>query len=402
MVEYEFTKPDKEKKMKRWSITLVFVLIASLVLTACAPAGTQEPTAGAVQTNTEAAPPADAAPTTEAAPPADATPTTEAAPPTTGSVDYVDWGFSGDLQVPFRQHLADPFESKHPNVNVTLLGGITEDAIAQIRAARGASPIDSIMMGEMRYIDAVQEGLLAPMTVNEVPNLANVSPEFQAPCDGYGAAWMVQLIGVAYNTDLATKPESWTDLWNEEYKGKIGIPSPSANNGFLFLVLVAKLFGGDENNLDVAFEKLDELAPFVVAANPGQLAQLLESGEISLAVNWQTQSGPSIARNPTLDFTIPEPGGAGVISCYTILNGSENKELAYEYINDALSTEFQNQISAPPWYFGPTNVNVTIDPGSEKFLPSMEALSDLMLVDWTIANQVRPDITDEFIRRYGQ
>lgn len=363
--------------MKHSNTILALLLTAGLLLGACAPAA-QPPSTDSTPANTEVA----QAPTER--------------------VEYVDWGFSGDLQVPFRTHLADPFEQKYPNVSVTLLGGITEDAIAQIRASRGDSPIDSIMMGEMRYIDAAQEGILAPLTVNEVPNLANVNKEFQEPCEGYGAAWMVQLIGVAYNTDLVSKPEKWTDLWNEEYKGKIGIPSPSANNGFLFLVLVAKQFGGDENNLEVAFEKLDELAPFVVAANPGQLAQLLESGEISLAVNWQTQSGPSVTRNPKLDFTIPEPGGAGVISCYTVLEGSANKEHAYNYINDALSTDFQTKISAPPWYFGPTNMDVTIDPGSAKFLPSKEALSDLLLVDWKIANLVRSDITDQFIRRYGQ
>ena len=366
--------------MKRLNMCLLVVLVIGTLLSACGQATPAPQETQAVQ--------APAAVTE--------------APPVVENVEYVDWGFSGDLQVPFRKFLADPFEGKHPGVKVTLLGGITEDALAQIKAPQGKSPIDSIMMGEMRYLSAINENILAPMTVNEVPNIALIDPEMQKVCDGYGAAWINQLIGVAYNKDLVDAPENWTDLWDPKYKGQIGIPSPAANNGFLFLVLVAKLFGGDENNLDVAFEKLDELAPFVVAANPGQLAQLLETGEIGLAVNWQTQSGPSIAKSSNLDFVIPAPGGAAVTSCYTVLANSANLDLAYQYINDALSTEFQNQIASAPWYFGPTNTSATIPAGTEKFNPPMSEIGNLIKVDWAVANKIRTEITDLFIKRYGQ
>ena len=361
--------------MKRLHLLLVLVLVTTLVLSACtpkttAPAGEQATSAPAAASGKE--------------------------------VKYVDWGFSGDLQVPFRNYLADPFEANNPGVKVTLLGGITEDALAQIKAAQGASPIDSIMMGEMRYIDAINEDILAPLTVNEVPNLALIDPNMQKSCEGYGAAWMNQIIGIAYNKTKVDPPKNWSDLWDPKYKGQIGLPSPSSNNGFLFMVMVAKLFGGDENNLDVAFEKLDELAPFVVAANPGQLAQLLETGEISLAVNWQTQSGPSLAKDPNLDFVIPEPGGAALTSCYTVLKSSANKELAYKYINDALSTQFQSKIAESPWYFGPTNTSAVVPPDTQKINPPMSDISKLMKFNWGVANKVRTDVTDKFIKRYGK
>jgi putative spermidine/putrescine transport system substrate-binding protein len=182
----------------------------------------------------------------------------------------------------------------------------------------------------------------------------------------------------------------------------IGIPSPSANNGFLFDVMVAKLFGGSESDLSVAFKKLDELKPFVVAANPAQLAQLLETGEIALAVNWQTQTGPSLSKDPNLDFIIPEPGGAALTSCYTVLKKSANLQLAYKYINDSLSTTFQSKISESPWFFGPTNTSATIPPDTTKMNPPMKDIKKLMKFDWSVANKVRTDFTNEFIKRYGK
>jgi len=79
-------------------------------------------------------------------------------------VKLVDWGYTGDIQTNlFGEKLAKPFMAANPGVTIELLGGVTEDAIAQIKAAQGASPYDTILLGEPRFLQAKNEGwIFAP------------------------------------------------------------------------------------------------------------------------------------------------------------------------------------------------------------------------------------------------
>src|SRR5687767_5883951 len=62
--------------------------------------------------------------------------------------------YAGDLQVPHRKFLADPFVAAHPGVSVRLIPSESEDVVAQIKATRGASPFDVIPLGEPRQMTA--------------------------------------------------------------------------------------------------------------------------------------------------------------------------------------------------------------------------------------------------------
>jgi spermidine/putrescine-binding protein len=315
----------------------------------------------------------------------------------------VDFGFTGDIQRLFREHLADPFEQAHPGVTVELTGGITEDAIAQIKAARGASPYDTILLGQPRYLQAMREGWLLEVTQADIPNIADIYPNIQEKCSPGAAAWTVETIGVVYNPKLVNPPEKWTDLWNAEYKGKIGMAAPSSNAGFLFLVLVNKLFGSDEANFETAFAKLKELEPFVVAPNPETLGQLLEREEIGLAINWSTEAAVTIESGFNVEFKYPAPGAVAQVGCYGILKNTAHPDLAKEYVNQALGVEFQTAMSKPPWYFAPVNKKVQVGPESAKLMPTPEQYDELITVDdLPSVLAKREEVTDRFTREFGQ
>ena len=366
--------------------TILFVLVVvSLLATACGGAATQAP-----------------APTQEQA----AAPTQEqAAAPTAAAeeVTLVDWGYTGEIQTNlFGDNMAKPFMESHPGVKIELLGGISEDAIAQIKAAQGASPIDTMLLGEPRYLQAQREGWILPITGSDIPNVADVYPNIQAHCSPAAVAWTVELIGLVYNPDLVPKPESWEDLWKPEYKGLVGMAAPSSNAGFLFLMMLGKVFGSGEDDLDTVWAKLDELQPFVVANNPETLSQLLENEEIGVAINWNTEAAVSIGKGFNVEFTMPEPGGIAQVGCYGVLQNTANPELAKEYVNSALALDFQQAMSEPPWYFAPVNKNVVLSEESAKILPSADQYPNLITIDFNKALPLREGLTDQFIRDYGQ
>lgn len=322
---------------------------------------------------------------------------------TAEEVTLVDFGFTGDIQTLFREHLADPFEESHPGVTLELSGGISEDAIAQIKAAQGASPYDTMLLGQPRYLQAQNEGWIRPLSEADVPNIADVYPNVQEKCSPGAAAWTIETIGVVYNPDLVPAPENWTDLWNPEYEGQIGIAAPSANNGFLFLVLINKLFGDSETDFDTAFEKLAELEPFVVAANPEALSQLLEREEIGLAINWATEAAAAMESGFNVEFTYPSPGPIAQVGCYAVLAETAHADLAKEYVNAALGVEFQTAMSQAPWFFAPVNQNVEPPPEAEGLIPAPEDYGDLVVVDDLAAVLAeREAVTDRFTREFGQ
>ena len=390
--------------MNRLKTLMFFLVVASMLVTACGSAATQAPPEAVAPTQ---APPTEAAATTEAAPPTE--PPTEAAAPTevpaptaAEEVTLVDWGYTGDIQTKlFGEGMANPFMESHPGVKIELLGGVTDDAIAQIKAAQGASPIDTMLLGKPRYLQAQKEGWILPIA-DEIPNVSETYPNIQEQCSPGAVAWTVEIIGLVYNPDLVPKPESWEDLWKPEYEGKVGMAAPSSNAGFLFLSMIGQTFGSGPDDLETIWAKLDELEPFVVASNPEALSQLLENEEIGVAINWNTEAAVSLDKGFNVEFTMPSPGGIGQVGCYAVLKNTANPDLAKEYVNTALGLDFQQAMSEPPWFFAPVNKNVVLSEESAKILPTPEQYPNLITIDLEKALPIREQMTDEFIRRYGQ
>ena len=361
------------------SIFFILVLF-SLVLAACAPAATQAPAEEAAPAEEEEAPAEEME-----------------------EVTIIDWGYTGDIQSGvFGELMANPYMEANPGVTIELLGGISEDAIAQIKAAQGSSPIDTMLLGEPRYLQAQREGWILPITGEEIPNVADVYENIQAHCEPAAVAWSVELIGLVYNPDLVPKPESWEDLWKPEYEGMVGMAAPSSNAGFLFLMMLGSQFGSGEDDLDTIWAKLDELQPFVVANNPETLSQLLENEEIGVAINWNTEAAVSLGKGFNVEFTMPDPGGIAQVGCYGVLKDTANPEVAMDYVNTALALDFQQAMSEPPWYFAPVNKNVVLSEDSAKILPSAEQYPNLITINFEVALPLREDLTNEFIQRYGQ
>lgn len=318
-------------------------------------------------------------------------------------VTLIDWGYTGEIQTDlFGKNMAEPFMAANPNVKIELLGGTSDDAIAQIKAAQGASPIDTMLLGKPRFLQAKNEGWILELTANDIPNLVDIYPNMQAECSPGAVVWTVEVIGLVYNPDMVPAPQSWEDLWKPEYEGMVGIAAPSSNAGFLFYSMIGKMFGSGEGDHATIWEKLDELQPFVVANNPEALNQLLQNREIGVAINWNTEAAVSISRGFNVEFVMPKPGGIGQVSCYAVLKNSAHPEIAKQYINTALSIEFQQAMSEAPFFFAPVHKDVVLTEDAEKILPAPEDYPNLVTIDLEVALPLRESLTDEFIRRYGQ
>lgn len=316
------------------------------------------------------------------------------------SGDLVMIGYGGDLAEPYQRFLIEPFVEDNEGVSLEQVPSESGDFVAQIKAAANNSPYDAIPLGESRLVAAISDGWIAEVSEEDAPVLEEMNPIFQDACRGYGVPATYSLIGLAYNPELVPEPTSWADLWNEEYSGQVGIVSPSSNLGFAFFVQAAKLAGGDEANLDVGFDKIAELGEPTIAANPTALAQLFERGEIAIAPLWNNDAAVLESSGLPVKFIRPSEGAIADVTCMTMAAKTAHPELTLDLLNRVGGVEYQEQAASEPWYFGPTNENVTVEE-SDFLVSDADEFESLVRIDWDTASAERDAITQRFNQDFG-
>ncbi len=309
--------------------------------------------------------------------------------------------YGGKLQEPHRW-LADRMEKRHPGLRIRLVPSESQDVVAQIKAAQGYSPYDAMPNGEPPHLIGIKEGYIQKVNPEKVPNYRHAYPEFVRKSQGYGVPATYSLIGLAYNAQLVkTPPKSWADLWRPEYKGLVGVPRASSNLGLGYLAIAAKIFGGAEDKLDVAFAKTKELKP-PVARTPTILAQMLERGEVAIAPLWNNDAATLAEKGMPIRFVKPDPGPVAIISFFSAITGTRHSDLVDEWLNAILSAEYQAHAADRPYYFGPTVQGVVVPEAARPYTPATpDEVLRLQTVDWAKIVPVRGQIVDRFDREAG-
>jgi putative spermidine/putrescine transport system substrate-binding protein len=309
--------------------------------------------------------------------------------------------FAGQLQEP-HQWLARRMEQSVPGLRIRLVPSESQDIVASIKAAQGFSPFDAMPNGEPPHLIAQRDGYIKRIEPAQLKNYANLIPEFVAKSGGFGVPASYSLIGIAYNEKmLKTPPASWADMWKPEYAGKVGIPRAASNLGLGVLAIVAKIFGGSEDNLEPAWTKLQELKP-VIGRSPTQLIQMLEREEIALAPIWNNDAAGSAGKGLPIKFVQPAPGPVAIISFMSEIANTRHSDLVYAWMDGILSAEYQQYAANAPYFFGPTVKGVTIPEAARPYTPSTaEEVARLQTVDWGKIAPVRGQIVERFDRVFA-
>lgn len=375
-------------------IMLTVLLVLALLLAACG-GGIQQETAGEAGGDDSAEAADDAQATVDAGDDATAAEGSD-------SAEITMIGYGGDLAIPYREFLADPYEEDNPGVSITIIPSESGDFVAQIKAASGASPYDAVPLGESRLVPAIDEGWISEVDEADVPNFESTHEIFRDACRGFGAPVTYSLIGLAYNPERVPAPTAWEDLWSEDYAGEVGLVSSASNLGFAFIVMAAQLAGGSESDLEPGLDRIADLEPFLVADNPTALAQLFERGEIGIAPLWNNDAAVLKEKGLSVEYVRPEPGAIADVTCMTKITETAYPEHAVAIIDRAMSVDYQQPASEAPFYFGPTNSEVEVPAdASDYLLTSLEEFDSLVRIDWDTAADQRSDITEQFNQRFG-
>ena len=308
--------------------------------------------------------------------------------------------YGGVFEEFVRKEVVPGFEQL-TGAKVELAVGISRDFIVKMRAAGPSNPPYDVLIADTAFVSlARKEGHIAKLPIQSVPNLKDVWPILRNK-DDLGVVGLVAPIGIAYRPDLvSTQPKVWKDLWRSEYKGKLGIYSIANSAAPMFLMLVAKIFSGNEKNMDVAFQKVKELMPVRLIDFSGDMEKFLTTGEIQVGI----LDGPAAVRlrrqGIQLAWVLPLEGTFMFAMEPNVTSGSRNKDVAYAYVNYFLSPEVQTKW-ASQFYWTPANRKVKMTAELAQLVPvhTQAQIRSLLTWDWDWVNSgVREQMIDRWNR----
>lgn len=310
--------------------------------------------------------------------------------------------FTGSWEEAHRTILV-PYFTQKTGSTINLVPQLAIDQVAQLTASANNPPYDVTLLDEGPFRNAPVEQILQPFPADESENFQDLLPQYQTKADEWGPTVAVQAIGIGYNTDrISTPPTSWEDLWRPEYAGRLGLVSMQSTVGTAFMVQLARMRGGGENNIEPAFEAIREILPNVaaVASNPGALSVLFQQGEIDIAPHYLNNMAPLTAAGTPVDWVVPEEGALLISPSMHIVRNPRERELAAAYIDAAISPEVQTQMASAPYYFVPTNSRAEISGFiAERLGSTTEAVVEkLVPLDWQAISKNLPTWIERFNR----
>lgn len=196
---------------------------------------------------------------------------------------------------------------------------------------------------------------IVELDYSKLPNAADIPKEIRTP---YSVPYEFYSSVLAYDASKYgdNPPDSWEDFWNvEEYPGRRALRNyPVAN---LEAALLADGVQKDELyplDVDRAFNKLKEIKPHITTwwTTGAQSAQLLRSGEVDMIMMWNGRASALIESGADIAYTYNE----GILqrTGLCIMAGTPNLETAYNFVNAAITPEYQANL---PKYidYGPGN-----------------------------------------------
>src|SRR5690606_19729105 len=162
-------------------------------------------------------------------------------------------GYGGSFEEIMRQHIFPPFAKQH-GVELVYVAGNSTNTVARLQAQKGNQQIDVAIVDDGPMYQAIALGFCAPIEGLPTEDIVNAAryPDDKAVGIGLVAT------GLMYNTKYFEEkgwapPSSWNDIKDPKYKGLLVIPPLNNTYGLHTVVMMARLNGGGEKNIDPGF-----------------------------------------------------------------------------------------------------------------------------------------------------
>lgn len=197
----------------------------------------------------------------------------------------------------------------------------------------------------------IDEQLLEPLNLSQIPNVKNIEPKFlnppYDPNNQYSVPYQWATLGLGYNLKKTGEEiTSWEALFDPKYKGRVAwLDDMRHTMGAVLLYL-----GYDPNTTnkeeiqkarDFVIQHKDNITAFV----PDTGQQLLSQGEVDITMEYSGDIFQIMEENPDIRYVIPKEGTIIGMDNMVIPKGAPHPELATQFINFVLIPENSAKIS---------------------------------------------------------
>lgn len=206
----------------------------------------------------------------------------------------------------------------------------------------GAAAYDVVCPSDYMIQKMIENDLLSELNFDNIPlakqNIGEQyyeqAKEFDAQ-NRYSVPYCWGTVGILYNKTMVTEPiDSWSVLWDEQYKDNI-LMQDSVRDAFM---VALKLNGASMNSTDAA--ELEAAKDALIAQKPLTQAYVIDQvrdkmigGEAAIGVIYSGEAIYTQRENPDLEYVIPKEGTNVWLDCWVIPKNAPNKENAEKFIN---------------------------------------------------------------------
>ncbi len=309
--------------------------------------------------------------------------------------------FGGSFEQLLREKIIPPFE-KANNVKVVVVPGDSTTTMARLQAQKGSESLDVVFLDDGPMYQAIQLGFCDALTDAPVyRNLYDVA-RFQG---NQAVTIGLNATGLVYNERLFAAnhwapPTSWRDLADPRYKGKVEFPTISNGYGLQALIVLARLNGGSERNIQPGFDVMKKsIAPNVLSfdPSPGKISELFQTDSIALAAWGDGRTQALRNQGVPVKFVAPKEGAMVLgLSMCPVKHDAPNP-LAQKFIQFSLSPEIQ-AMYAESESVAPVNKLTRLSPAVAARVITPSAVARMLKVDWDVVNVKRATWTQQWNR----
>lgn len=276
----------------------------------------------------------------------------------------------------FEKIIGEPFAAQRLG-RVQYSADLTTTAYAKLEADPKNPPYDVFMSVRTLSVRYAKSGLLAELNQSLVPNLSGLDKDSVVP-GAAGAAMILENLDLMVNKKAIKAPvTSWLDLWRPEFSGRIALAASNTVTPLYLIAMYTRAVGANERDakaVEEAFAKYRELKSSVRAftTDPIQVSTMMDRGEVDIGIQYGIRISTLAAQNPDIARVTPKEGVIAVPLDLVIPKQTPNLQLAYRYLNFALSPEIQRSVAE----------TMTATPAN-KTAPLSAALKGKILTDYT-------------------
>ena len=303
------------------------------------------------------------------------------------------WG--GDYARLLKENIDDPILQPQ---GVTVIQDVADEIprVAKLFAQRNLprNTVDIACMGAPQGYRCGEAGLLEKLDETKVPNLKHVMPKLRSDTfvpHIYSAQVLV------YNPDTVKEPpNSFGDLLDPKWKGKVGMPGQN----FFWAMMGASLYtSGNPNDFEKAKEFFLKLNDNGLRLYPqtDSLAPPFKTGEIEVGIIWLARTVMWRKGGFPTQGRFPKEGAILYVSGMVMPKNAPDKDAAYKYMNALLEPQAQQGFAKNMSYL-PTVDNAPLSGQVGKDLALPDPAPNLVVPDYAFDAKVQPEINDWWLK----